>query len=87
MRVIVRLPESEVELQLSAYPTERDGIETWFIAFPAGEGLSICHADGLWKSLDGNTRGLSDAYIQELGRAIKPADSFISSDDEIDGVI
>ena len=87
MEVIIKLPQSDVELQLHASQETQNGMQTWFIAFPAGDKLCICEMDGCWQTLGENKRGFTDDYIQELGRAIKPTDtnSLISKDgDETD---
>lgn len=72
MKIIVKDPDTQVELELDAMPEQRQEYDGWQIQFPDGKEIFIYEKQGRWHSDDavpGNRQ-----LVQQIGESIKPVE-------------
>lgn len=71
MKVIVRDPKSEVQLELQVRPAMRAGISGWEVDIANDDWVWITDNDGYWTA-ETKKANLNEEFIQAIGEAIKP---------------
>jgi hypothetical protein len=71
MKITVREPKSEIELELEARPAVHGTLAGWEVAVPEGKPVWVTDKDGHWIT-DTERADLDKKFIQAIGEAIKP---------------
>lgn len=72
MKIIVRDPDTEVDLELDAMPEQQEGHDGWQILFSDGKQIFIYEKHGKWHTTDAGQQR-NQLLIQQIGEFIKPA--------------